>query len=426
MPSHFYPSSALRYVIPNPAGFGISKGYWIVHPPNEQSTVTEYTELIFMVEFASTTLKDAEDHAMKVGRMFSSIASAYGGYPYGSPYLHRVASVGINGGMTAQHDYRYRDKPYMLSMFDQIVGHQFKKYLQSVSSIDGKTKYQLQSTIHWYGIAISTDDSTVSYVAAWTGLESIGGIMNRVAHPNGPKAACGVCGNKAGEKRNRTMAGISHVFNSLTKESLSEILSKEASNLKNIELKDGFSFDDARELRNDTVHGLQEIEALVRKCLESRRHLIHTLNASIQTVLGPSIKSWIMGDYEFHPDARVSLKFNEELRTSPYHSEWIEGLQYEHQPVIWNQEEYHQAVFKTEWILDDNTSGFIESKSGQIFRRKGDGPPFLDKPNGPDRNIWQDRPAEPVWERVIKSKGSRLCGHGSGCGKVQMDAKNYK
>jgi hypothetical protein len=136
VPSYFYLRRERRGAIPNPSGFGINKAYWIVRPPDEQPTVKEHPELIFIIEFVSTTLKEAEDHVLKVGRIFSSIASACGGFPVKSPYLYRIASIDLRGDLISQHNYWYTSE--LLSGFDQTVEHQLQKYFMCASAIDGK------------------------------------------------------------------------------------------------------------------------------------------------------------------------------------------------------------------------------------------------------------------------------------------------
>ena len=214
--------------------------------------------------------------------------------------------------------------------------------------------------IQWYGIAVTADDPMVSYVAAWIGLECIGNVMNSRFHPNGPKVSCRICGNIVGNNRNRKMAGINHIFNLLTKESLSEALSRQAKEVISSELQEVFSFDYARKLRNDSVHPAERIETILQECSRFRRHLFHVLNASILGILGQSTESWITGDYQFHPDARVSLKFYNELEKFPYHGEWMGGLKYEHRHVVWNQGEYHPAGFEFERSLDERTADLVE------------------------------------------------------------------
>ena len=140
---------------------------------------------------------EAEDHALKVGRAFSSLLSAYGGYPNEPPYLKRVACTDFNANLTSEHHYCYRSTPQMLAQFDSLVGYQFERFLQSISEVDSKTKHQLQSAIHWYQISISSDEPTVSYVAAWTGglsAKSSRACPPLRQTPEGSRAHYGKCG----------------------------------------------------------------------------------------------------------------------------------------------------------------------------------------------------------------------------------------
>ena len=228
VPTCFYPSEETRYSLRDPAGFQVSKGYYAIRPPDERSNLGGYAKLGLVIEFVSQGLREAEDHALKVGGMFGSVAAAFGGYPLESPYLRRIAHVGIHGDLKSQHEYSYGVKPYVLIQFDYEDGHQFDRYLQSISATDAKTRYQIQSAIHWFAICIGADDPAISFVAAWTGLECIGEIIHQKAHPNGPKASCKTCGNISGKNRKRKEAGIDHMFNSLIKGPWSTLLSDDA------------------------------------------------------------------------------------------------------------------------------------------------------------------------------------------------------
>ena len=366
LPTCFYTSTEQRHEIPKPGGLEINKGYYIVRPPNEQSVIEGHPEIVLVVRFMNNNLKDAEDHAFKVGRLFSSLASAYGGYPIEEPYLYRIASIGVDGRMKSQHNYLYDPKPYMLSAYDQTVGHQFQNYLNSVSSIDAKTKRQLQSAIHWYGMSISSYDPPVSYVAAWTGLESIGPVIDKIAHLDGGKVRCKACGNKAGAKRDSKKAGITHMFKQIAGGPLSASLHEEAKVLLAEELLKGFSAKKAQALRDEIVHGLGDVEILTRESSESRRHLIHILNASIQIALGPFVKSWMTGDYEFHPIERASMKCHNEVNESPYLGEWFVGPKFQAESGAQEHGRILTNKFKLEWKLDKRE---IESKSEEKFSR---------------------------------------------------------
>ena len=213
-PSHFYVESEVRQVLRHPGGFEVRKGYWVARPPDEQSAIVGYTELALTILLVSGTLKDAEDHALKVGRMFSSLTSAFGGYPLDPPRLNRIAAVDVDERLLSQHSYYYDEHLHVsLSVpFDAIVQHRFQRYIEFFSLFDENTRFRLQSAMHWYGIAVGADDPTVSYVAAWTGLECIGLLMDSRFHTQGSRAPCPTCGNQVGEKRDRKMAGIEHVF----------------------------------------------------------------------------------------------------------------------------------------------------------------------------------------------------------------------
>ena len=79
VPTCFYPSKEKRYRLEDPVGFRVSKGYYAIRPPDEQSTLDGYAELVPVFEFVSHEIKEAEEHALKVGRMFGSVASEVDG-----------------------------------------------------------------------------------------------------------------------------------------------------------------------------------------------------------------------------------------------------------------------------------------------------------------------------------------------------------
>lgn len=402
VPSYYYMSGKKSKVIPNPNGFEINKGYWTVRPSDGQLDAEGGAELVLVIEFPCTTLKEAEDHALKVGRTFSSLASAYAGYPLGSPQLNRIASIDVDGYLVSQHHYWYGYKTYMLSMFDETVSYQFQEYLERVSSIDGKARYQVQSAIHWYGIAISTDDPTVSFVAAWTGLESIGTIMDSKHHLNGPKACCKVCGNEAGKSRDRKLAGIEHVFGYIAERPLPEAFSEEARRVMACELVEGFSVKEASELRDATVHGLQEVGALVQKCSKLRRHLIHVLDVSILLAIGRFASSQMTGHYEIHPEGRFSFKINEKLRRQPYLGEWLEGFRYQTESYAYSTDKPYVASAGFEWRQSEDIANLIEQMSKEPFRRDTD---IMDMDGSVVSGIttWHERHPEPAWEEIPAS-----------------------
>ena len=385
-PSHFYVESEARSVLPNARNFEVSKGYWVARPSNEQSALEGYSELALTILFVSQTLKDAEDHALKTGRMLSELTSAFGGYPNYPPRLNRIAMADDAGKLLSQHNYIYDDQlnRSLGSPFDQIIQHQYQRYLDSFSLTDQETRYRLQLAVHWYGIAVGSDDPMVSYVAAWTGLECIGLIMDSRFHAQDSRTHCPTCGKRRGQK----MAGIEHVFKSSI-----------------LEPEDWISRKDAQTLRNQAVHGRRRSESLLKDCSRFRRVLIDRLNASILTALTPpesnddqSIRSLMSGDYEFRPCSRDSIKFSNG-QTYPYLGEWIEhSLQRKSDRCAGGKSEADPVMnIESRWYIKTSLSEFVESISYEEFKRLRQETYSLPDRKMPPLIPWRERPAETVW-----------------------------
>ena len=398
VPTCFYVSQETRYPLQHPTGFQVNKGYYAIHPRYEQSALDGYAEMALVIEFVSQGIKEAEEHALKVGRMFGSAASAFGGYPLESPYLRRIAHIGIYNDLKSQYNYSYGIKPYTLSQFDYEGGHQFDRYLQSISLADANTRHHIQSAIHWYGISISTDDPAISWVAAWTGLECIGKIIHEQAHPNGPKARCETCGNIPGEDRNRKKAGIDHMFNILSKVPSSASLSEEVRQLLVKDFLWSLSSEDAENLRSWIVHGLEDIETSVQRSSRSRRFLAHVLNAAIQIVLGEHVTSWLPGDYGSHPNARYSLRFKEGFTMSPYHGDWGAKLHTKTQPNIPRPDNPYLVIVEVKLLLNGSAVGFVELQSEELFGRGASVHHVDDHSEVTGLPDWHDRPSDPPWK----------------------------
>ena len=297
-----------------------------------------------------------------------------------------------------EHHYCYRSKPYTLAEFDLTVGHQFRKYVEAVSSIDERTKRQLQSAIHWYGISITVDDPAVSYVAAWTDLECIGTAIDRAAHPNGPKAPCKVCGNTVGKDRDRKMAGIDHMLNRLYFGPLADSMSEEARNRLEKDSLRSLSLDEAHELRNDIVHCLGQIDHLLQSSVRHRRFLLHVFNASIQALMGQHVKFWMPGEYEFHPEIRHSLKFREGLIRDPYCEEWVADMGCKAaEPSFQKGKRAYVGDVDVVLELSGAAAQFIEFQSEELFRRDVDVCNVISETKTVGISSWDDRTAEPQW-----------------------------
>ena len=399
VPSLFYSTSETRGEIPKPSEFGISKGYYVILPRDEHSVVSGHAEVVLVIEFLSPGLLEAEARAISMGEVFSSLLSAFGAFPLQSSQLQRIACMDVNDDLRTEHNYAYRDRPYMLTEFDQVSAYRLAKYIRLVASIDVNTRGQLQSAIHWYGLSVSAQDPTVSYVAAWTGLECIGTAIDRIAHPYGPKAPCKTCGNVPGEDRDRKKAGIEHMVCRLSDISqLSESLSDDVKERLSKELTGSFSSTDAQKLRDAIVHGLEGIGSLVHRVSESRLHLIHVLNASIQIVMGGAAKSWMPGaGYWFHPDGRYSLRFKPGLKVSPYLNEWASELRLKEHHVILEPENLYVKEHEFEFAINEHASRFAESQCEEPFKRDDDVYRLSHDPKWLDCPTWYDRPAELDW-----------------------------
>ena len=398
VPTCFYANKEARHPLKYPKGFQVNKGYCVIPPRDEQSALDGYTEMALVIEFVSQGIKEAEEHALKVGRMFASVASAFGGFPLESPYLRRIANMGIYDDLKAQYTYVYGIKPYVLSQFDYEGGHLFDRYVRSISAADAKTRHQIQSAIHWYGICISADDPAVSWVAAWTGLECIGKIIHEQAHPNGPKARCETCGNTLGRDRDRKKAGIDHMFNALVKGPLSASLSEEVRQSLDKDFLWSLSSEDAENLRSSIVHGLEDVETSVQRSSRSRRFLAHVLNAAIHTALGEHVISWLPGDHGSHPNARYSLRFKERCTMSPYHGEWGAQIHTDHQPNVPRRDAPYAAIVDIEWLMHDRTVGFVELLAEEQFQRGNKVYRVEDESEVTGLPDWHDRPSDPPWK----------------------------
>ena len=260
VPTLFCATKEIRQPIDNPREFEINKGYYII-PPTEEFPITGgYSEFSLVIEILAKGVKKAEDHALKVARAFSSIVSTYGGYPYQSPCLKRLACISVDGRLNMQVNYIYPSNPALVEFNDHAY-HGIRQFFQSYSLLEEQKRHSLQSAIHWYAIATRAVDPTVSYVAAWTGLECIGAEINGTVHPNGPKARCTTCKNNPGEGRDRKKAGIQHIIESLkiqnlNTEGFSESLAEDARQSLERDFQGWLTVEQAGDLRGSIVHGL--------------------------------------------------------------------------------------------------------------------------------------------------------------------------
>ena len=396
IPTYFYQESDIRGPLRNTETFGIAKGYWRLRPLPENAIIDGQAAFVLTISYASSTLKDAEEHALWTSRTFSSLASSFAAHPVASPELRRIATVDRGGRLVSQTNYWYGQKLFMLSAFSQVTQYQFQQYIQQVSSMADMDRYRLQSAIHWYVSSLSTIEPTASIVAAWTGLECLGKVLNDKYHSSGTKAPCRVCGNSPGIKRNRKIAGIEHIFCLLRQLHCQQGNGSGIEEIISSDFVDDFDVGDAKTLRNTIVHGLEHVTFLEERCKEVRRHLSHVLNASIQHAMAVLVPSGIAGDFDVHPEGRSSVKFETALRQRPYFGEWVEGFRVSYDSV---DSPRYPGVARIEWVSDVNLR-FVESKCQEVFHRGSEIYEESDESLLTGIPAWDERPSEPPWERM--------------------------
>ena len=294
IPTFFYRGKEAKDSLANPEYYEITKGYWVLRPLGIQSEANADPDFNLTIEFNQTSLKEAENHALKVGATFSSLASGYSGQPVETPILHRIALTDSKGNLVSQSNYQYAHKSQMLAEFNPDIQYQFQKYLQHYSSPENKSGFRLRTAVNWYGISLSANDPAIGVVAAWTGLECVGPLLFSKYHPKDEgktrynvENPCDICGHEGNSKRfDRGFAGIQHAFQLIAQGDINESVS--------VMLIADLSANAAKDLRDTVVHGLEwkGVGNLEQRCMETHPHLMHVLNASILGVMGPSIHSW--------------------------------------------------------------------------------------------------------------------------------------
>ena len=399
IPTFFYQEGDIRESLPNPHAFEITKGYWSLRPLPENTVTGGQAAFVLTISFTCPTLKDAEERALKSGRIFSSLASGFTAHPVAPPELCRIAVVDVEEHLISQTNYWYGHKSFMLSAFSRVTQHNFSQYMQQVSSMEEMDRYRLQSAVHWYVNSLSAVEPTESIVAAWTGLECIGKMLSDKFHPSGIRAPCNVCGNNPSDTRGRNdrkIAGIEHVFGLLRLlYSQCSYASATEETIAN-DLVGDFDVHAAQSLRDDIVHGLQHVTLLEDRCKQVRRHLSHVLNASIQHAMDVLVPSGIVGDFDVHPEGRSSIKFETALHRRPHLGEWVEGFRVSYDSV---DSPNYPVVARIEWVSDVNPR-LVESKCQEVFHRGTDIYEESDESLLTGIPAWDERPNEPSWEMM--------------------------
>ena len=393
IPTYFYQEDDIRGSLPNTQAFEITKGYWSMRPLPGDTVADGEAAFTLTISFTCPTLRDAEERALKAGRTFGSLASGFAAHPAAPPELVRISVVDVAERLIRQTNYWYGKKLLMLSGFNQVTQHRFQRYMQQVTSMEDMDRYRLQSAIHWYVNSLSAVEPTASIVAAWTGLECIGTMLNDKFHPSGTRAPCSVCGNNPSTRRNRKIAGVEHVFCWIRQLRHYEGDESRVEGIIAGDLVEDFDVKTAESLRNDIVHGLKDVTFLEERCKEVWRHLSHVLNASIQNVMADLVPSGVLGDYEIHPEGRASVKFEAALPRQPFYGGWVEGFRVSIEradspqiPVI--------GWIKTEWE-SDVYPGPVETTCRETFGRGSEIYEGLDASPLTGIRTWDERPDEP-------------------------------
>ena len=126
--------------------------------------------------------------------------------------------------------------------------------------------------------------------------------------------------------------------------------------------------------------------------------MAHVLNASIQTVMGKSVKSLMPGDYEFHPEARYSLRFKEGLRRAPYLGEWGAELRTEIELDTQPPDGFYIGTTEIALAIHSSAVEFIESTSEELFKRDADVYDVGRQSYVTGLATWNGRPSDPTWK----------------------------
>ncbi|MBI4329406.1 MAG: hypothetical protein HY685_06040 [Chloroflexi bacterium] len=354
-----------------------------------------------IIQFASSDREAAEDEALAAGIRLSEVVSLYSGSPLNPPRLNKLARVGFSEGIWEQHEYFYLSE---LDRLPQIKVNvmDFEKLLDWFACLQPGEAYHSELAARWYGMAVGATDPLDGYLAAWIGLESIGPVIDKRFHQNGPKAACKTCSNQPGKDRDRGSAGIEHVVRLVAPEILS---SRSMSNLATI--------------RHQIAHGRAPADELRNAASQLVPDLILVLGVAVLTGTRPqeykpgSGKAALPRDYEMRPDARASLRSSIELANyRPYYDEWIpvERQFVDEYSRIEADGQYIWGAkrVRVKWKFPSPPPELLQEyiqfdrHGRQWTRMLGDGP---EQPPPAPSGPWRTRPISDAWKRHLIGNG---------------------
>jgi hypothetical protein len=289
--------------------FEIKRGYYRISLNADRDGTPLCDGVLLCLEIAATSRVEAEDRALRVGNEFAATLTLYTGSPLLPARIRRAARIGSRGGVLEQHDYYYDDSEEPPVQVEAEAAY-LDMLLRRLEALDTDRRDRLGLASRWYGISVASVTAVDSYVAAWIGLEAIGGLLDARFHPQGPRAACETCHHPPGAKRDRKFAGIEHAFRRIAP----EVLAARA-------------FDDLKRVRDQVVHGLRPLNEVATESeqliLDTQLVLATSFLAALQ---GPPglLRAKLPRDFAIRPDARATIRPSLELlEHRPYVGGWI-------------------------------------------------------------------------------------------------------
>ena len=403
IPTNTVSSSDTRIPLGDSKTLGIVRGYCRL---KETDTAGRDTPLLaniaMMLEFLSPSLKKAENHAIKIGQDMSSAVASSWNTPFQEPRLFRIAHEDVTNKIISQHHYTYLPEPAVIDFGGTNLLNVLPAAIHILESLDTQTSERVIAAQRWYGMALAADDHSISYLAAWMGLEYIGMLLNQLWHKNGVKVTCKVCQNSPNNNTDRKMAGIEHGFGLLASGQLIDLnaMAQSAQLQLRRDIKTGFTFEQAKAIRNDLVHGLEQHPEARVQASEFRRHVTHVLYGCIRHLVRVTARAVLPAEHRVGPDLRYSIKFRTPQDADPYLDKWPTVVELK----IAADSNYSKSGFTRtiEAQIDEASQVKIGFECSEPFSR---GIGAFDLTNEESEPVpmsglvaWEDRPDEPDWE----------------------------
>ena len=406
IPTNTVSSSDTRIPLGDSKTLGIVRGYCRLKETDTGDSDTPLlANIAMMLEFLSPSLKKAENHAIKIGQDMSSAVASSWNTPFQEPRLYRIAHEDVTKKILSQHHYSYLPEPAVIDFGGTSLLHVLPAAINILESLDTQTGERVIAAQRWYGMALAADDPAISYLAAWMGLEYIGMLLNQLWHKNGVKLTCNVCQNPANIKRDRTMAGIEHGFGLLASGQLIDLntMAQSARPQFNRDIKTGFTFKQAENIRNILVHGLEQHPEVRAEAPKFRRHLTHVLYGCIRHLVRVTDRAVLPAEHRVGPDLRYSIKSRRPQDADPYLDKWPTVVELK----IAADSDYAKSGFTrtTEAKIDAASQAKIGFECSEAFSRGIGAFDLTDQESDPKPMTglvaWEDRSVEPDWQPFI-------------------------